>query len=133
MTTRTRVTATPLYPGSFMPEEGRPVEIPDATSQTALAAVDDDGRWFALEVRTSTQKRWDDGAGGEMWTTEGAPTTYRIYLGETLTAADLEQRPDADSYAILLSNMRGNGWDRVVQTRRGNFQPVDANDVVVAA
>ena len=130
--TRIRDTATPLYPGSFMPEEGRPVLIADADPATALAAVPDDGRWFALSVCTVTERRWDDGAGGSKWLAEGAPDRYRIYVGETFTADEIEAWSNADSYRILLSNMRGNGWERVVRTRAGNFQPVESVDVVVS-
>jgi hypothetical protein len=130
-TTRTVITATPLYPGSFFPEEGRPVEIPDATPETALAAMDDDTFWFALDVRTTTQKRWTDGDGGEMWRTDSESARYRIYVGEVLTVADVEQLPG--DHHVLLANMRGNDWGRVVRTRCGNFQPVEPGDVVIAA
>ena len=129
MSTRTLITATPLYPGSFFPEEGRPVEVPDADPQTAIAAIPDP-KWFAVEVRTVTQKRWTDGEGGEMWRTDSERGRYRIYVGEALTAEDVE-RLDGD-HSILLSNMRGNDWERVVRTRRGNFQPVEPGDVVIA-
>ena len=131
-TIRIKITATPLYPGSLFAEDGRPVEIPDADPQTALAAVDDDGSWFALLVKTARQKRWTDGDGGELWRTVSELGRYHIFVGEELTAADIERWDDADQYAILLSNMRGNGWERVVRTRRGNFQPVEPGDVVVA-
>lgn len=130
-TTRTRITATPLYPGSFFPEDGRPVEIPDADPQTALAAFSgDDVGWFALEVVTATQKRWTDGDGEEMWRNDGTTSRYRIYVGEALTAADVARLPG--DHHILLSNMRGNEWERVVRTRRGNFQPLVPGDVVIA-
>lgn len=126
--TRTMVTATPLYPGSFVSEEGSSVVVNDADVNTVLAAVEDDGRWFAVEVTTSKQKRWTDDDGGEMWTTVGKPQRYRIYLGEKLTIADVEQLPG--EYSILLSNMRSNGWDPICRTRRGNFQPIEPGDVV---
>lgn len=131
-TTRTRITATPLYPGSFMPEPGTPVEIPTNLTASALAAVEDDGRWFAIEVTTETQTRWSDGAGGERWASNGDATRFRIYAGETFTIADMEARNDDGRYEILLRNMRGNGWDPIVKTRAGNFQPKDPQDVVVA-
>jgi hypothetical protein len=131
-TTRTVITATPLYPGSLFPEDGRPVEIPDATPEAALATAGEDDRWFALDVRTTTQKRWTDGDGGEMWRVVEESSRYRIYVGEVLTADDLEHLPGIADYSILLSNMRGNGWERVVRTRRGNFQPIEPGDVVLA-
>jgi hypothetical protein len=128
---RTRTTVTPQYPGSFFAEEGHSIEIPDAEPRTALAAVQDDGAWFALEVRTTTQKRWTDGNGGELWVKEdGVPSsTYRIYIGEALTTEDVEKLPGDNS--ILLANMRSNGWDPIIRTRRGNFQPFEEGDVVL--
>lgn len=48
--------------------------------------------------------------------------------GEVLTVDDVESL-DGD-HRILLSNMRCNGWDRVVRSRRGNFQPLEAADAV---
>lgn len=131
MITRRHVTATPLYPGSFFAETGRPVTLPDSSPSTASAYVEDDGVWFGIEVRSVVQKRWTDGDGGEMWTPEGETSSYRIYVGELFTAEQIEALPDADLHDILLSNMRGNGWKHVVKTRRGNFQPVEDKDVVV--
>lgn len=133
MTTRTKITATPLYPGSFFAEDGRPVELLSDDPHTAIATVADDGSWFALDVRTMTEKQWTDGDGGELWRPESELSRYRIYVGEALTAADIERLDDGHDYRTLLSNMRGNGWERVVRTRRGNFQPVDPGDVVIAA
>jgi hypothetical protein len=130
-TTRIRTTVTPLYPGSFFPEEGNSVEIPFSDQLTALAAVKDDGHWFALEVSTKTQKLWTDGDGGELWRQVGDSLGYRIYVGEVLSVSDIENMEDTALYSILLSNMRGNGWERVVRTRLGNFQPLEPDDVVV--
>lgn len=127
-TTRTWITVTPLYPGSFFPEQGGAVDIPDADPRTALYAVPDDG-WFALEVQTTTQKLWTDGDGSEMWRTLDESARYRLYLGEVLTSADVDRL--AGDHTILLANMRNNGWERVVRTRRGNFQPLEPGDVVV--
>lgn len=133
ITTRTSITAVPLYPGSFTPEDGRPVELPDARMVTALAVAPDDEAWFALEVRTVTKKKWTDGDGGVMWLSEGRPRIYRIYVGEALTIADIERMVSAgDRYDILLQNMRGNDWPRVVRTRLGNFQPLEVEDVVIS-
>jgi hypothetical protein len=132
-TTRTKITATPLYPGSFFAEDGRPIELASDDPHTAITTVDDDGSWFALDVRTTTEKLWTDGAGGELWRTAAELSRYRIYVGQALTAADIERLDDGQDYRTLLSNMRSNGWERVVRTRRGNFQPVEPGDVVVDA
>jgi hypothetical protein len=46
-----------------------------------------------------------------------------------LTAKEVEEKyPDS---RILLTNMRVNNWETVVRTRRGNFQPLAENDVVL--
>jgi hypothetical protein len=129
-TTRTLITVTPLYPGSFFPEHGRPISIINAEPETALKAAETvEGVWFALEVRTTRQKLWTDGDGGEMWMpVSGNLTSYRIYAGEEIAADQLI----GDEFDILRSNMRSNGWNTVVRTRRGNYQPIKANDVVVS-
>jgi hypothetical protein len=129
MTTRIRTTATPLYPGSFFPEEGSPVTIPDASPETALRAVSGDEGWFAVEVDTFTEERWTNGRGGEQWIAVSPRKSYRIYAGEELIAADI---PDIPENRILLRNMEGNGWRSVVRTRSGNFQPLADGDVVVS-
>jgi len=130
-TLRTHITATPLYPGSFYPDEGTPVPLADTSPGTALRAVPDDDSWFAIEVYTATQKLWTDGEGGELWLTEvdRPHSSYRIYKGEKLSVSDVEALPGDNR--ILLANMRGNRWDAVVRTRRGNFQPLEDGDVVV--
>ena len=129
MTTRTRATATPLYPGSFYPEEGPATELTSAASIEDVVAALDNGRCFAIEVRTVTEKLWTDGEGGEMWLTEKEIGSYRIYFGTELTADDV---PGPD-FKILRHNMVSNGWKTVVRTRAGNYQPVEASDVVVPA
>jgi len=48
----------------------------------------------------------------------------RIYT-EAEVAAEL---PNSE---ILLSNMRGNDWNRVIQTRCGNFKPFTDEDILV--
>lgn len=52
-----------------------------------------------------------------------------FYFGKAYTLAEVKKTfPDA---RILISNMKGNGWDSVVKTRRGNFQPLEKEDVVL--
>jgi hypothetical protein len=49
-----------------------------------------------------------------------SPTYYPD--GDLFNAKQLSQLPGMD---ILVSNMKGNGWKRVVRTRCGNFQPFE--------
>lgn len=53
--------------------------------------------------------------------------------GKVETLAEIEARNDP-SEAILRSNMRGNGWDRVVTNTKGYrwTQPLGKDDVVLA-
>jgi hypothetical protein len=130
--TETRHHVTYLYPGFFFPEDGKRCQIGEPTVEQVQANSPDD-QWFAAEVSTQQYTRWTDGGGGEKWLpTEGSTRSkFRVLVGETLTAEDVAAL-DGD-HSILLSNMRSNRWDRVCRTRRGNFQPVDANDVVIEA
>lgn len=54
----------------------------------------------------------------------------RYFIGGTVrTVAEVEAMEGDRS--ILLSNMRGNGWDRVIFCPAGNVQPLESGDVVV--
>ncbi len=50
--------------------------------------------------------------------------------GQIFTVADVEARQDP-SDEILISNMKCNGYDRVVKCRTGNWVPMSEGDVVV--
>jgi hypothetical protein len=53
------------------------------------------------------------------------------YLGgEVLTVEQIERRHD-DRDRILISNMRNNGYARVVRTKFGNTFPLEEGDVVI--
>lgn len=61
----------------------------------------------------------------------GEPKNYSgiTYFGTVMTLSDVKREmPNART---LISNMKGNGWDKVVKTRRGNFQPLKLEDRVV--
>ncbi len=62
----------------------------------------------------------------------GAPRnrsgTY--YFGKAMTLQDVRREiPNSDA---LQDNMKYNGWKKVVRTRRGNFQPLKEDDVILA-
>ena len=62
----------------------------------------------------------------------GQPKNYSgtYYFGRVMTVSDVRKEvPNSD---ILISNMGGNGWKKVIRTRRGNFQPFGLEDKVVA-
>jgi len=130
--TQNRTHVTYLYPGSFLPEEGRTVRVADATLAWALRHSPDD-RWFAAEFSTQDWQRWTNAEGDEKWMpVSGArPVKRRVYVGEAMTVDQVAALPG--DHRTLISNMNGNGWATVVRTRAGNFQPVEDGDVVVSA
>jgi len=134
-----RFHAQPKYPGSFFSEEGASVRIDNPGTETAIAPFKDSDTWFAITVTESWWQRWESEEGDVEWRpckpTLATPVKQHvIYRGEVLTADDITRMAvdDGPDYSILLANMRGNGWDRVVRTNRGNFQPVEPGDVVLA-
>lgn len=50
------------------------------------------------------------------------------YFGETFTVDQIKEMPG--DHSILIRNMEGNKWDRVVKTIRGNFLPLLEGDIV---
>lgn len=128
--TEIRKHATPLYPGSFFPEEGQTIQVPLISSDLEVAKWFDSEAWFAIEVTVAEYERWSTESGDEKWEpVKGTESKHRIYVGQVLDV-DAVRATVADP-TILLSNMRGNGWDRMVKTRRGNFQPLMADDTVL--
>jgi hypothetical protein len=119
-----------LYPGIFVEEEGDRRRIPDTTTVAVLAVAPDNADWFAAEVHTATFTRYRSDEGDEIWRPATPSRSFRIYIGTAYTAEEVEALEG--DHRILLSNMRGNGWPEIVQTRRGNWQPVDAGDIVLS-
>lgn len=110
-----------LLPGSFFPEaitrevadRSPPQDIPRNTfgySFFSRTVMQQDGETLIGPVR------------------ERSPTTY---FGEVMAVEQVEALPG--DHEILLSNMRINGWSRVVRTTLGNFRPLEKGDSVIAA
>lgn len=126
-----KITATYYYPGSFFAED-RTKDLLDATLAAAIDARPDD-RWFAVEVKRQPVKVFRSEDGEQRVLSDGqAVKVGKWYVGEEFTAEEIEDLDDGQDHTILLSNMRGNGWATVVRTRVGNWQPVEAGDVVLA-
>ncbi len=133
---RTVTTATPLYPGSFMSESGVTEKLaPEVDSVDYARSVFAAERGaFAVEFTTFDEQRFTSDEGEVTWLPVGGTTTRRrVYAGQTMTISDVEEMNTASGhrYDILLANMRDNGWDPICRTRRGNFQPLDENDLVL--
>lgn len=52
-----------------------------------------------------------------------------FYFGEEFSLERVKR--EFPELKILISNMECNGWDRVVYTRVGNWQPIEADDRVL--
>ncbi len=114
------------FPGSFVaehtvhvcPAEHIPTTTPLGTYGPGMA-------WRILRGRVLTSRR-EDGKITESFTLDTAgPWTY---YGELRTLADVEKLAAADPrrWDTLLSNMKGNGWNRVVSN--GMTLPLDPED-----
>lgn len=110
-----------LYPGAFVSEtKVIPVDSRDATKFQAPKGCFG-FRFFDREEVVS---------GDEVLV--GKPKNYSgiHYFGRAMTLDDVKREvPNSD---ILVRNMQGNGWDLVVKTRCGNFQPLTSLDTIVA-
>lgn len=126
-----RVYATPLYPGSFFSEEGQAIQVDNAEPATVLPPMPNDQRWFGIRLTERMYERWTNDQGEHKWLPfSKTPTkTSYLYVGDRLDREDVAAMgPDGST---LLSNMQGNGWQYVVRTRRGNYQPLTDDDVLV--
>lgn len=116
-----RTWVTFFYPGSLLEEAAsQPVETRDVERLT----IPEGAFAFQFFDRTDGVLELD----GDLIEVTGKPKNHspRYYPdGEVLTLADVAP----GSY--LEQNMRGNGWDRVVRTRRGNVQLLDDGAVIL--
>ncbi|MEE9510396.1 MAG: hypothetical protein V3V81_07880 [Candidatus Bathyarchaeia archaeon] len=54
------------------------------------------------------------------------------YFGEVMSLKEVkEQRLSIRGSKMLINNMEGNGWKRIVKTRMGNFQPFSKRDKII--
>lgn len=107
-----------FFPGSFVPESTIR-QVDDRSPPTDVPKGCYGYRYFSRsEVEVD----------GEVLRGEPKVCSGMFYFGEALTLADVGKLPGTD---ILQSNMKGNGWGKVVRTVRGNFQPLYERDTVI--
>lgn len=132
MTTRTRFLAEYLAPGAFMSESYGTRELAEPTTEQVLEHQPNEN-WFGARVSSVTEKMFRASDGEVAWVEENRPQLiFTVYnYGEIF---DLERvKALGAGYDILVSNMEGNKWPRVVRTRLGNWQPLEDEDVVLGA
>ena len=105
-----------LYPGAFVSEsETRAIDTPLDVGTVPRGA-------YGYTVWERTERTVD----GE--TLRGERRDVRsVVFGHVRTVPEMRARNHDGKYNILLSNMTGNGWPKVVETVRGTFLPLTAN------
>lgn len=136
MIERLKYTAVYSYPGSFFPEDtSRELSEPTLAAALAVAPADEEGYfrrdgWYAVEVKTTTQKLFTAEDGEQQWINQGTERVTRVVIGERIHADDIEA---TERNAILIANIRGNTTDGYgVHTRCGNWQMSSDYDQVLA-
>jgi hypothetical protein len=118
-----------LYPGSFYPEDMREQVTERDPAAIAVAAPSGVFAFRFYDVVSATATLGDLTVSLR---SAAVNESGRFYIdAEKLTAADVEALPG--DHAILLSNMRGNGWEPVLRCRTGNFQPLEFGDVIISS
>jgi len=108
-----------FYPGAFVSETST-CEVTDRSPVTDVPVGVYGYRFFSRsEVEVD----------GEVLTGADKDHSGITYFGEVMSLDDVAKLPRTE---ILQSNMRGNGWASVVRTVRGNFQPINERDIVLA-
>jgi hypothetical protein len=114
-----------LFAGSFVDEKSiQPIESCELSDLTLPKYA------FGFQFYKRTEAEVD----GEKLIGQMRDASKLHYIGEVFTAVDIEKLPDPNGnrFDILLSNMRANGWPKVVRTSAGNFKPLEKDVVVLA-
>lgn len=117
-TTKTFVTV--WYPGSFFAEE----DTHEVKERDPMAIAGKYPRCFAFKF--FDQVCGETEIGGEKQKVRSKPRNEspKYFPGGKLMNAEEVEKTVPNS-RILVTNMRGNGWDQIVKTRVGNFQPFE--------
>jgi len=86
-------------------------------------------RAFAFRFCSRTEVESD----GEMLTGDWEREDVRYYMkgSKVFTLEEVKAGVLEGDNRVLISNMEGNGWDKVVQTPFGNVQPFEENDRIL--
>ena len=115
-----------LYPGSFYPEES----VHKVKARNPNAIAEKYPKAFCFQFYDVVQKRIVVDGEEQLVSGKRKNKSGRYYPDAALfTVAGLKRLPG--DYSILISNMEGNGWSRVVRTRCGNFQPFEEGDHIL--
>lgn len=115
-------------PGSFLnEEEGRELDARDVAEAIAKAPASA----FAFVLYDPPAEVPDVGPDFRVIPKRQNVSAKHYIDGTVRTLAEIEAR--GSEVGMLAANMRGNGWDRVVECRTGNFQPFEDGDQIVGS
>jgi len=117
-------------PGTFVAEQTeKPIDSWDVeTAKVMAAAITERHNAKPYGFRFSTRTRGPDDLDSKVAATSGMHYLH----GKIETLAEIKARRNPDE-RILISNMEGNGWDRVITSTKGWrwTQPFMSEDVLV--
>lgn len=116
-----------VYPGIFFNESStKQVQSRDTTR----VEVPDGAFGFRFfDILEATVKA--NGKAVKLTSARVNESPMHYYGGRIYTRAEVVR--EVPNNRKLLSNMDGNGWDKVIKTRTGNFQPFEKTDVFIEA
>ena len=110
-----------LYPGSFFSES----KIEEVSSRNQVSIPEGS---YGYRFFDQTHQEVD----GEVLIGKKKNYSGVTYKGDVYTLDKIKKKfGDDEKYHILISNCEINNWNRVVRTCRGNWQPLEENDVVM--
>jgi hypothetical protein len=112
-------------PGSFFHESEF---IPVKKSTTAKELFDEHPEVFRVDFRT----RYEFNFFGKKFVSEYVLEKPTYVCGNVWTLEMMKKYLDPVKNEILISNVEINHWDRVVECRTGNWQPIGEDMVVIA-
>src|SRR5688572_7901851 len=105
-----------FYPGSFVAESS----TAKVDSRTYPKTLPKGAYAFRFYDREEIEKD------GEIL--KGNAKNYSVTYFPGAVAMDVDEvKAKVPDSRILVSNMEGNGWKKVIKTRRGNFLPLDGD------
>lgn len=108
------------YPGIFFSEYSHE-EIAERKPELVTVPKEAFAYRFFDQVQTVVD--------GEPLTGERKNYSRYTYFGKVYTLEEVKK--EFPEYTTLISNMECNGWNRVVRTRKGNWQPLEEGDTVI--
>ena len=117
-----------LFPGLLF-SESEHIELKSHNPNEALKKMPESA--FAFELYDIETRQGILENGEHIKNDKTVNQSGRFYPGGVLLTLEEIKSMDDKNHNILISNMEGNGWNTVVKTRAGNYQPIEKHDVIL--